>query len=479
MESINILWFKRDFRLSDHQPLFKACESGLPLLMIYVIEPLEQETDYYDDRHLNFILQSAEELNEKLHSIGQHLYCIHAEWIPLLKKITAHYNVKHLLSHQETGLDYTYQRDIRTSEWCKENHMQWHEFPQQAVIRGLQSRKRWDDNWKTFMLGQRFDVNLKDIPQAPQQIGELFQKELQSQSSLPFQQGGRKQAVQLVSSFLQKRHRKYMSSISQPTLAAETCSRLSPYIAWGCISIREVYQSAQAYKKEGKASKRDMNAFQSRLAWHCHMIQKLETEPEMQFRNMNDSFDELRTVNDETFQQAFFSGQTGFPMIDASIRCLKETGYLNFRMRACLVSFFTHHGWQDWRDCAPFLGKLFLDLEPGIHLYQHQMQACTVGAHTIRIYNPEKQALENDPKATFIRKWIPELKHLPVPLAQRPYIMTPMEQQFYNLQLGKNYPHPILDLQGRGRFARETIHAHTRKYETQLKTHTIQKRHMR
>jgi deoxyribodipyrimidine photo-lyase len=166
----------------------------------------------------------------------------------------------------------------------------------------------------------------------------------------------------------------------------------------------------------------------------------------MENASVNKGYHKLKKSISKKYQNAWKTGTTGFPLVDACMRCLKETGYLNFRMRALTVSFFTHILWQPWQDATTHLSQMFLDFEPGIHFPQLQMQAGETGINNLRIYNPVKNGIEHDEDAKFIKKWVPELKKLDTIFAHEPYLMTPLEQQLYDFTLGKDYPNPIVDL---------------------------------
>ena len=163
-----------------------------------------------------------------------------------------------------------------------------------------------------------------------------------------------------LNSFKNGRVKRYAFDISKPEKSRISCSRLSPYISWGNLNIRLVYHHLIKLKKKNK-NLRSINAVISRLHWHCHFIQKFEVDCTYETDFINKGFNSLKRNTNIKYIKAWEEGKTGYPLIDASMRAVKNTGWVNFRMRAMLVSFFVHNLDQDWRD-----GVYLVDVGNGV-----------------------------------------------------------------------------------------------------------------
>ncbi|THD82225.1 deoxyribodipyrimidine photolyase [Aliigemmobacter aestuarii] len=449
-----LLWLKRDLRLTDHPALTLASGLG-PVLPLYVVEPEYWTGADASARQWAFTAETLAALRADFAALGVPLVVRVGDAVEVIARLARTHSIGQIVSHEETGTLWTFARDRRMAAWARQAGIEWTELPQTGVVRRLKDRTGWAARRDAFMAEPPLPVpNLSPVEGVePGPIPDTRALRLAHDPCPHRQGGGRALALTTLEGFLNQRATGYRSGMSSPLTAERGCSRLSPHLAIGAISAREVETALRdrMAQKPGPGWAANLNSFASRLAWRDHFTQKLEDAPDMERRALHRAADRLR-VSDATRLEAFRTGETGLPFVDACLRYLAATGWINFRMRAMLTSVGCYQFWLDWRDVGGHLAHRFTDYDPGIHWPQVQMQAGVTGINRLRIYNPVKQGLDQDPAGAFTRRWLPELAEVP-----DAFLHSPWKWSGAGRILGRRYPEPVVDPAAAARAARQAL----------------------
>ncbi|MEO0634606.1 MAG: FAD-binding domain-containing protein, partial [Pseudomonadota bacterium] len=449
-----VLWFKRDLRTADHAALARAVERG-PVIPLYIFEPEMWAQPDMSGRQFDFVRESAESLRVDLARLGATLVVRVGEAVDVLSALRTEAKFDRIVSHEETGNGWTFARDRAVAGWCGAEGVAWEELAPAGVVRRLNGRDGWAKLRNAYLRQPQIDAPAHVA--GPVLPSDHVPRLVPEDPCPERQRGGSDMALSLLGSFLTERGQTYRKDMSSPVTGETACSRLSPYFAHGCLSGREASQATAARQREVKGTREgwggSLKSYQARLAWRDHFMQKLEDEPALEHRCLHSAYQGLRG-DDVARRVAWEKGETGLPFVDACMRYLAATGWMNFRMRSMLMAVASYHLWLDWRQTGLHLARQFTDFEAGIHWPQVQMQSGTTGMNTVRIYNPVKQGLDQDPTGVFTRRWCPELAAVPDKHLQEPWTWEGAERI-----LDKTYPAPIVDVKQAAKAARERVWA--------------------
>jgi deoxyribodipyrimidine photo-lyase len=469
-EALQIVWFKRDLRAHDHAPLALAARAG-PVLPLYIVEPALWRQPDASARQYAFHAECVADLQDALAAHGVPLLLRVGEATDVFAALLRGRRIGAVWSHMETGNAWTFARDRAVAALLRARGVPWHEPRAFGVLRGLRLRQGWAGQWERFVREPAPPIaalRAAAVAHAPQRLPSAAELGLAPDPCPQRQRGGRGEAQRLLEGFVEPggRGARYHRLMSSPRTAARACSRLSPHLAAGSIGLREVVSAVRAARDglAGSSSpgaavqRRALVAYESRLHWHCHFIQKLETEPAIEHACVHPGYADLRPATaDPVRLAAWAAGATGWPLVDACMRMLDATGWVNFRMRAMLVAVASWHLWLPWQDSGRVLARRFTDYEPGIHWPQVQMQSGTTGINIPRIYNPVKQSRDQDPDGAFIRRWVPELARVPAAWVHEPWRMPDALQRARGCRIGTDYPAPLVDHEQAAREARARL----------------------
>ena len=439
----DIIILNRNLRLLDNAALYYGSLKS-NFIVIYLYDVDYWKANGKSSRQLKFSNDCLEELDEDLKKLNSKINVFNGSFYDLGKWIETNYNDFSIHINHCTDVNYFREGFDNFKENFKNKITVYDDF-------GLQlnnfDRDTWSKNWNHIM-----NSDLLGVPKPSNNKDRLnligfsdFKNEISCEFSglSNIQEGGTSKAKELLETFLDQRCKGYRIKMSSPSQSEESCSRLSPHFTYGSISIRQVYQQLNKMLPELN-NKKDLYSFKKRLYWHCHFVQKLHTEPELEFYSMHRMCDDLRPEYDDEIIEKWIEGETGFPFLDACMKFLNENGWINFRMRAMIMSFASYNLWQPWQKTSPRLAELFTDYEPGIHISQVQMQSGVTGINLPRIYSISKQSMDQDPDAEWTKNLLPQLNSFDPKL-------------IHNAELNDSYIPQIVDLKTSAKFARDQI----------------------
>jgi deoxyribodipyrimidine photo-lyase len=454
MKKIILVWHRRDLRIHDNRALYEACqEENTIVIPLFIFDPHFFGEDKLDSNsRIIFMKECLDDLSKSYKKIGLDIHYYYGKSVEMILKLQKNFKAK-VYYNLDTAMNYGFKRD----EGVKDNEM-FFGYQNDAIIREGNSRTNWGEQAQQY-----FESYLYSIDESKKYIGFIQTKKVNPSKILekfsithnqnyPIQ-GGETIALERLEEFMNKSLSYYPGAISKPKRSQIHCSRLSAHLSLGAISPKKIYDEVNKTNLPYKTK----HFYLTRLFWREHFTQKLQDYPNAQEVPINPICKVEREENQE-YVNAYINAQTGFPIIDAAIISLKKTGWLNFRSRAMLASFFCLILRQNWKIGADFMHRHLIDADIAINYQQWQMQAGLVGVHPLRIYNPKKMIEEHDPECTFVKENLPLFKDVKeIAYICEPWKYTYQLKSQYGIEVGNHYPKPIIKFEEEAKKTRALV----------------------
>lgn len=446
-----IIWFRNDLRLSDNAALLKACQHQ-NVIPVYIFD--ENAARKLGAAKRLWLHHALKDLILNLRALGSELILRSGDEKTVLEEIINETTVNAVYWNRRYEPD-AIKTDTALKSALKNQNIVVESFsghllhePTQLKTKAGTPFRVFTPFWKTLDATIEVDAPYPaptTIPQAPTGLDIIDLNELYLLPTKPDWSAGimerftpgESAAQKVLTDYLDGKVENYQDNRDFPALDAT--SKLSPYLTFGEISPRQVWHASENVS--------GAQPFRRQLAWRDFSYHLLFHKPGLNEINFNNAFDSFKWDKNEALLKIWQQGKTGYPIIDAGMRELWQTGYMHNRVRMIVASFLTKHLLIDWRDGEKWFWDTLVDADPANNTAGWQWVAGS-GADAspyYRIFNPIIQGKKFDENGEYVKKYVPELKDL-----DAKYIHTPWETPVgilnsISLELGKDYPKPIVE----------------------------------
>jgi deoxyribodipyrimidine photo-lyase len=449
----NLCWIRRDLRTDDHKALAESLNSEGETYVVFIFDKFIIDKLPADDRRITFIIESLQEIEKKLNQFNSSLIIAYGNPIEEIEKIVHKLKINKLFLNRDYE-PYAKKRDLEVKKVMNKLGVEVFDFKDHVFYEKHEvvTDKReiykvftpYKNKWLTKFENEEkivpnYSCNLKKLApnlDHPQNFNLWFEK-IHKNPTENFLKGGEIVAHKRLTEFYQYIN-DYKISRDYPSL--EKTSNMSPYIRMGNVSVRKIIKDVINFKSEGAT------IYLSEIIWREFYQVILDVYPKVEKNCFKLEYDQLVYDNNMEYFEKWKEGNTGYPIVDAAMRCLNATGMMHNRLRMVVASFLTKTLLVDWRLGEEYFAIKLLDFDLAANNGGWQWSASTgVDAQPyFRIFNPYNQSEKFDENGDFIKMWCPELREFSSKLIHFPHEADIVEQARANCQIGKDYPHPIV-----------------------------------
>lgn len=421
---MNIFWFRRDLRLEDNIGFQQACLEGETLPIFIFDENIIEELPKNDAR-ITFIYDVLLKINEELKNNDTGISIFKGKPLQLFAEIIQKYPIKKVFLNRDYE-PYAQQRDEEVISFLKKQGVEVHAFQDHVIMEPNEVLKADGNPYTVYTPYKNTWLKMFQSKGLPKMVSPDLKNTFKFKNDFPtLEELGFEHSAIKVKPFDLSIVEEYHQGRDFP--AQDATSYLSPHLRFGTISIRDVIRNLKGnYGKEG--------IFLSELIWREFFIQIMVHFPNSMTRNFRSKYDGIKWRNDESDFEKWCNGKTGYPIVDAGMRQLNQTGYMHNRVRMVVASFLCKHLLIDWRWGEAYFAQKLLDFELASNVGNWQWAAGTGcdAAPYFRVFNPTEQTKKFDPKLEYISKWVPEINDFtyPEPMVEHKFARERAIQQY-------------------------------------------------